>query len=154
MLAGCSSTSIINRDGKETSQKVLSITKFNEDMKDKSLTVRLRNGLEYDATDVVVTRDSSSFQSVDRRITIPNDSVQHYRRRNHLGGAIEGFLFSVLPAVFFTQKFEFNDAEGRLIPVVPAYAGAGLITIGAGIAGKAEYYEFSADTLNFSNDNR
>ncbi len=128
----------------------MTVTQFNQEVKDKSLTIRLRNGLEYDAEDVIASMDSTIFRDGSIGMRLSNDSIQSYLWKDHLGGAVEGFLFSIIPAALLSQKGKFNDADFQILEAVPAYVGAGLITLATAIAGRSCYYEFLSDTAKFS----
>ncbi len=146
LFAGCSYTRMISKDGDAGGQKCLSIEKFNREIESRPITIRLQNGSEYAAADVKVTRDSTSFQFGANRMVVSNDSIEHYLWVDHLGGAGDGFLLTILPAVLLTSKYEINDAEGRFMPVPLGAMMVGCATIGSGVAGKSYYYEFSSDT--------
>lgn len=153
-LSGCSHTSLIRRrDMTANRQKTLSITQFNQEVEHKSLTIQLRTGVQYDAENVMVSPDSTTFQSSGIGMKLPNDSVQDYRWINHLGGAGDGFLLSIIPAALLAEGIRFNDAEGRILPVLPAALMVGVTTVGAALAGAQYRYEFSSDTAAVSDNN-
>jgi hypothetical protein len=152
LLCGCTSISLIDRSDRKSEPQSLSIAQFNQYVKDKSLTIRLHNGVTYDAEDIILSIDSTSFRVNDNTFRIANDSIRYFLWRNHLGGAGEGFLVSIIPAVLLTQRISLVDTGGgRLFPVTPAYVGVGVVTLASGVAGKAHYYRFSSDTDTSSN---
>jgi hypothetical protein len=152
LLCGCTSISLIDRADRKSEPKSMSITQFNEYVNGKPLTIRLHSGITYEAEDVFLSIDSTSFRVNDNGLRIRNDSIRYFLWRNHLGGAGEAFLLSIIPAVLLTQRISFADLGGsRIWPVTPAYVGVGVVTIASGIAGKAHYYRFSSDTDTSSN---
>ncbi len=154
LFVGCSSSNFIGRSGDAQSSQELSLSEFNNLVRGRSFRIRLRNGAEHEATEVLVSRDSTSFRNSrdESRLNISNDSVDQFTSLNHIAGAGDGFVLSVIPAVILGASW--HDIGGGEHPGISVLSGVVIVAAGSAVGfmtGHRECYRFSEAKLDVRN---
>lgn len=151
ILAGCSSTRILTT-GQETSKKnYISFEKFNKLNYNKSLTVVLRDGNNFRATELRLENDSTYFtnKSTETRQSIPTKDIKKFVWRDHAGGGLTGFMYGAIGGALagFIPTYLILNKEGEMggFGILVLTAGGGLL---GGIGGLT-YGLITGYTYNF-----
>jgi hypothetical protein len=143
--AGCSTSTVIDRYDDNT-VSTLSVGKFNQQLQGKSVTIRLKNGHQYNAMSVIISRDSTEYQDSQIWTSVSNDSIQQFEWKDHLGGSLDGSLLTVIPAVILGVSW--HGIGGEEHPGISIETGS-LIVVGGFLvgltSGHRNYYEFSSE---------
>jgi hypothetical protein len=157
-ISGCSTANIINTTEQNRKDKSINIDQFNDEVGGQTVYIKLKNKSNYEGKDVVLSRDSTRFVDLrnNKQVIMSNNRIQEFMRINRVGGALDAFIFSILPAIVLSYPINFVDSDGSeyvRIPSVLAIVGASS-ALGYGI-GKNCRYEFIPDTtqtMNSDND--
>lgn len=117
ILAGCSSTRILTTEKEISKKNYISFEKFNKLNHNKSLTVMLRDGNNFQATELRLENDSTYFtnEATETRQSIPTKDIEKFIYRDYFGGGLTGFMLGMLggaSAGFIPSYLFFNrDSE-------------------------------------------
>lgn len=150
-LAGCSSTRILTTGQETSKQNYISFEKFNKLNYNKSLKVVLRNGNNFQATELRLENDSTYFtnESTEARQSIPTKEIEKFVRRDHFGGGLTGFMFGMFggAAAGFIPTYLILHKESEMggLGILVFTAGGGIL----GAIGGLTYGLITGHTYNF-----
>jgi len=165
ILEGCSTTTIIIPERRSTDDVGISYERLNRILNEgliRNATVRLADGHEFDAQEILVERDSTLFVDTDagkpRRVLTPG--ILRIQRTDRFLGVLEGLFFGTLAggalgfglASTSSDEGEWSGFGKAISTALGIIAGgtAGLIT--GVIRGHQSTYEFVRDTVEAPHD--
>ena len=149
----CSSTHIVDTARGGEDMNSWDIDRFNNEIREQSVDVILRNGRTIEAEHLVLAKDSSNFEEVTDRtkVTIPTKTILQVRYNDIMIGAVRGVFWGVLlggvSTVAFRPNIEDVGGASHQMPPGLSFMIGGAIGLLAGLAaGDESRYDILTDS--------
>lgn len=118
ILAGCSSTRILTTGQETSNQNNITFEKFNKLNYNKSLTVVLKDGNNFQASKLLLENDSTYYtnKSTKSRQSIPTKDIEKFEYIDHFGGGLTGFMLGMFGGALtgFIPTYLLFDTKGEM----------------------------------------
>jgi hypothetical protein len=101
LISGCSSTVAVRENEPLNNDRIFNYEQVNNRLRDVLATIVTRSGVEVDAAQVHVAKDSISYWDTNLGLAcaMPTFEVQGIRYRDHGAGALSGFVGGILGGI-------------------------------------------------------
>jgi len=129
---GCNTTRQVQLEGVSGNHKIIPIESFNQEVEGRSVSIKFDEGYEYKTKGLVFAQDSLEY--LDSATGSPKRvswrDVRWVRKKDHLGGALDGALLALPLAILFS--LEWGGVGGEVHTTESGRTRAAIITLGAG----------------------
>jgi hypothetical protein len=131
-IVGCNTTRQVQVEGVSGEQKVVSIETFNQEVEGCNVAIKFDEGYEYKTKGVVFAQDSVEY--LDSSTGYPKRvgwrDVRFIRKKDHLGGALDGALLALPLAILFS--LELGGVGGEVHSTEADRTKGAIISLGIG----------------------